>query len=241
MKSHPRAIPCRSLLLSILLSALPLATASTAAEEPRYRESLVFPLNPQHNHAPGIVECPNGDLLVSWYRGSGERSADDVAVYGARQRKGKNDWSEPFLLVDTPGFPDCNTTMMIDAQKRLWLFWPIILANTWESCLTEYRTSSDYQGDGAPKWEWQGIIPLIPPRFAEKMTATLDSLGDEQEKASVRAKVFTDHVRELLKDKLTHRLGWQPRVQADRAAQRSDSAAVVHRHLFGVADGDQRR
>jgi hypothetical protein len=35
-----------------------------SAEEPSYRASLVFPLNPQHNHAPGIVECPNGDLLV---------------------------------------------------------------------------------------------------------------------------------------------------------------------------------
>ena len=46
-----------------------------------HRAELVFPLHPQHNHAPGIVQCPNGDLLVSWYRGSGERQADDVAVY----------------------------------------------------------------------------------------------------------------------------------------------------------------
>ncbi len=130
---------------------------------------------------------------------------------GARQQKGRNDWSETFLMVDMPGFPDCNTTMMIDARKRLWLFWPIILANTWDSCLTEYRISSDYQGEGAPKWEWQGIIPLAPPRFTEKMTATLDSLGAEKENANVRAKVFTNHVREMLKDKLTHRLGWQPR------------------------------
>ena len=45
---------------------------------------LIFPLHPQHNHAPGIVECPNGDLLVSWYRGSGERRADDVAPVMAR-------------------------------------------------------------------------------------------------------------------------------------------------------------
>ena len=41
---------------------LPLA-ARGAAE---YREELIFPLNPQHNHAPGIVECPGGELLVSW-------------------------------------------------------------------------------------------------------------------------------------------------------------------------------
>ncbi|HJZ54673.1 MAG TPA: sulfatase-like hydrolase/transferase, partial [Gemmataceae bacterium] len=73
---------------------------------PLHEAELVFPLHPQHNHAPGIVECPNGDLLVSWYRGSGERSADDVAVFGARKRAGSEKWSDAFLLADTPGFPD---------------------------------------------------------------------------------------------------------------------------------------
>src|SRR5881398_2216630 len=63
------------------------ATLTAAAAEPFHKAELVFPLHPKHNHAPGIVECPNGDLLVSWYRGSGERQADDVAVYGARRRQ----------------------------------------------------------------------------------------------------------------------------------------------------------
>jgi predicted neuraminidase len=199
------------LALVIATALVPALVLDTSAEEPRYRESLVFPLHPQHNHAPGIVECPNGDLLVSWYRGSGERSADDVAVYGARQRPGTNTWSEAVLLVDTPGFPDCNTAMMIDANQRLWLFWPVILANSWESCLTEYLVSSDYQADGPPKWDWHGIIPLIPPRFEEKMTATLDKLGAERENSLVREQAFDAHVRQTLKQKLSHRLGWQPR------------------------------
>ena len=47
---------------------------------PEVESSLVFPLHPKHNHAPGIVECPNGDILVSWYRGSGERTADDGRI-----------------------------------------------------------------------------------------------------------------------------------------------------------------
>src|SRR5262245_21829170 len=66
----------------------------SAAQQPApfHQAELVFPLHPKHNHAPGIVECPNGELLASWYRGSGERSADDVAVYGARKRKGV--WSD---------------------------------------------------------------------------------------------------------------------------------------------------
>src|SRR5262245_37210516 len=111
-------------------------TALAPAAAPEHKAELVFPLHPQHNHAPGIAECPNGDLLVSWYRGSGERSADDVAVYGARLRKGGERWSEPFLMADNLGFPDCNTALFIDGQKRLWLFWPTILDNNWSSCLT---------------------------------------------------------------------------------------------------------
>lgn len=185
--------------------------APLAAAEPSYRESFVFPLHPEHNHAPGIVECPNGDLLVSWYRGAGERSADNVAVYGARQRKGSDGWSDPFLMADTLGFPDCNTTMYVDGDKRLWLFWPVILANTWESCLTKYRVASDYESDGPPKWQWQDIIPLKPQNFEPKMLKELDDYVARKGKLSPREEKLAEFVRTTLKNKLSNRLGWQPR------------------------------
>lgn len=187
------------------------AVSRAADDQVKYEESFVFPFNAKHNHAPGIVECPNGDILVSWYRGSGERSADDVAVYGARKRKGSEGWSEAFLMADTPGFPDCNTAMFIDRQKRLWLFWPVILANTWESCLTKYRVANDYAADGPPKWQWQDIIPLAPVDFQGKMTRTIDELEKSRPSAGPREKMFASLVREKVKDKLTGRLGWQPR------------------------------
>ena len=120
---------------------------------PSYSAELIFPLDAEHNHAPGIVECSNGDLLVSWYRGSGERSADDVRVMGARKKKGSATWSEPDVWADTPGFPDCNTALIIDPEKRLWLFYPTVIANSWESALTNFRGSSKYQGDGPPVWD----------------------------------------------------------------------------------------
>ncbi len=197
---------------SLLTFTAILATASGAvADEPLFQDRLVFPPHAAHNHAPGIVECPNGDLLVSWYRGSGERSADDVAVYGARLAKGASQWSDAFLLADTPGFPDCNTAMMIDRRERLWLFWPIILANSWESCITQYRVSSRYQSAGAPEWDWQGIIPLVPVNFKDKMLRTLDEMAADPKLDSPRARLFAAHVRKTLEDKLSHRLGWQPR------------------------------
>jgi predicted neuraminidase len=180
--------------------------------EPTYQAELVFPLHPHHNHAPSIVECPNGDLLVSWYRGSGERRSDDVAVFGARRRKGSEKWSEPFLLADTPGFPDCNTVMFIDARKRLWLFWPVILANSWESCLTNYRYATDYQGDGPPQWNWQGVIYLKPLDFEATMLKGLEDRIKTLKPAPSTVRVGgIDGLKELIGDKLSSRLGWQPR------------------------------
>src|SRR6266540_5925596 len=143
-------------------------------DSPRYEAELVFPLHDKHNHAPGIVECPNGDLLVSWYRGSGERRSDDVAVYGAWRAHGESRWTEPFLLADTPGFPDCNTALFLDEQQRVWLFYPTIIANTWESCLTNFKVSSRYGPPGVPKWDREGLILLKPDDFAGPARQVLD-------------------------------------------------------------------
>jgi predicted neuraminidase len=197
-----------------MLAGLTLAAGpppSPAGDRPLHEAGLVFPLHPKHNHAPGIVECPNGDLLVSWYRGSGERSADDVAVYGARKKARSDRWGDAFLLADTPAFPDCNTALFIDAKGRLWLFWPLILANSWESCLTCYRVSSDYQRDGAPNWEWQGVIPLQPKDFEEVMLKEFAVWQKQAAGLTVPRQLSEDFVRRRASDKMLSRLGWQPR------------------------------
>ena len=189
-----------------------LGAASDTAAAPQYRAELVFPLRADHNHAPGIVACPNGELLASWYRGSGERTADDVAVYGARLRPGSSTWEEPFLMADTPGFPDCNTCMMIDDQDRLWLFWPTILANTWESCLTNYRLSTRYAGPGAPEWDRAGLILLKPDDFQAPALQLLDALTAEwSEWVQAMGPDWMRQLRDRLGSRLYQRLGWQPR------------------------------
>jgi len=196
-------------ILTLALLACVAATVTRAAE-PVFRAELVFPLHPQHNHAPGIAEAPNGDLIVSWYRGSGERKADDVAVFGSRQRRGETAWSDAFLMVDTPGFPDGNTALWVDRKGRLWLFWPVVIANSWESCLTQYLVSDEYSADGCPKWSWRGSIFLKPERFAERMLAglkerlALGKVGEEEKKVAA-------YVEEHVVDKLSSRLGWQTR------------------------------
>jgi predicted neuraminidase len=194
------------------LLALALWAADPAAGEPRHQAELVFPLHAQHNHAPGIAELPGGDLLVTWYRGSGERSADDVAVYGARRQKGSSEWSQAMLLADTPGFPDCNTCLSVDGQNRLWLFYPTILANSWESCLTNFKVSRDYAGSGPPRWEREGMILLRPDDFGAEGQKKLDELlAPVQDALSERQRASFTEARRKLGEKLYQRLGWQPR------------------------------
>jgi predicted neuraminidase len=189
-----------------------LLVASAADPTPAYSAELVFPLHGQHNHAPGIAELDDGTLFVSWYRGSGERSADDVAVYGARLKGGAKEWSDAFLLVDTPGFPDCNTCLMTGKDGALWLFWPVILANSWESCLTHYLVADDPLGDGAPRWDQSGVILLKPDDFRDDAVRVLDAgLAELSRPLGPREQASIDALRERLGEKLYQRLGWQPR------------------------------
>ncbi len=185
---------------------------NAANSDVRINSEFVFPLNPQHNHAPGIAELENGELIVSWYRGSGERSADDVAVWGSRLRSAGQPWSEAFLMTDTPGFPDCNTAMMTDADGRLFLFWPVILANSWESCLTHVKVCDQPVGEGCPDWNRDDTILLKPADFSGDAIKTLDQLLEhlpvelpEKQRAEI------DEARKKLSQKLYQRLGWQPR------------------------------
>lgn len=196
---------------AVALIAL-IAFAAAADAAPQYSAELVFPLHDKHNHAPGVVECPNGDLLVSWYRGDGERSADNVAVYGARRKKDEATWSEPFVMADTPGFPDCNTCMLMDSKGRLHLYWPIVIANTWESCITRFRTSDDYVAPGSPAWSKDEWILLKPDDFSAPANAELDKLVERYKlmlNDEFRAEIAEG--RRKMAEKLYQRLGWQPR------------------------------
>ena len=112
-----------------------LGSAVSGLAKPFLEAELIFPLEHWHNHGSCIVETPTGEFLVCWFHGSGERTADDVEILGAKLDPSTGLWTKPFSMADTPGFPDTNCSMMIDASERLWLLWPTILDNRWESAL----------------------------------------------------------------------------------------------------------
>jgi hypothetical protein len=197
--------------LCLLVATLGLVALSSTQDAPFLTSELVFPLEHWHNHASMIVEAPNGDLLVDWFHGSGERTADDVVVRGARLKRGAKAWSEPFLLADTPGYPDTNATMFIDPKQRLWLLWPTILANEWHTALMKYKISSDYQRDGPPKWETSEVLHVTPgDEFKTTVDRELDRLVGPSP-TDERIRQYADKLRKDAGDKLTRRLGWMTR------------------------------
>ena len=186
------------------LAFLLLAGAASPAE-PFLKSELIFPLEHWHNHASTIVELPSGELFVTWYHGSGERTADDVIVEGARKPKNAKEWSPRFLLADTAGFPDCNPALFVDAGKRLWLLWPVIVANEWHTAVMKYRISSDYAKPGPPKWEVSDALLFVPRNFPEKVKAALDA-------SSGRTEAYRKRLLEQANDKYFSRMGWMTRV-----------------------------
>src|SRR6185436_5792889 len=204
------------LLLAILAlfrfdSSFHSAGAARNAEVPFLESEIIFPLEPWHTHGSCIVEAPNGDLIVCWFHGSGERTADDVKIEGARQRKGSKKWSPRFTMADTPEFPDTNCCMFVDPQGRLWLLWPAILANQWESALMKCRISSNYRGDGPPKWEVNEVLHFKPgPEFGDAVTNYLqqaqEKISSQPEAARPRIQAYFDRMRERTNDKLSRRL-----------------------------------
>ncbi len=207
----------KSYFLLLIFALAPLGHADNLkkSEHPFLRSELLFPLEHWHNHGSCLIQCPNGDLLVCWYHGSGERTADDVVVLGARQKKNATTWSAPFLLADTLGYPDTNPAMFIDPRQRLWLMWPTILNNHWESALMKYRISTDYQKSGPPQWDSSEVLHVTPgTNFQPVVEAALDQLSASQIPAA-KADQFDAWIKEKkahAADKLYCRLGWMTRV-----------------------------
>ena len=116
-----------------------------------FSEELIFDQIPGYpvHHCSSIAEAANGDLLVSWYGGSYE-SSDDQVIFLSRRRKGSPEWSQPHVLIRSPGKPPGNAVLFTDDRKRVWLVWgrmegeqPMVRGTGWDACRLFFRTSND--------------------------------------------------------------------------------------------------
>jgi predicted neuraminidase len=184
-----------------------------AYAEPVFQTQNIFPLQDKHVHGSSIVQCANGDFLAAWFYGSGERNADDVQIQGARLKVGADSWSEVFPMADTPGFPDCNPVLHVDAQGRLWLFWIPVLANKWQFSLLKYRRAAEFQADGPPKWDWQDVINLKPGEdFPAILEKKFRELRIDSGMWGEYALPYSELIVEAAKDPLKRQMGWMTRI-----------------------------
>ena len=218
MKQRLHPLLAFALLAGLWFPQLEVLAAPQGEAGPFLVAEILFPLETWHNHASCIVECPNGDLLVCWFHGSGERTADDVKIEGALKRRGAKAWSRRFTMADTPGYPDTNCAMFVDPQGRLWLLWPTILANHWETALMKYRISSNYRRDGSPRWEVNEVLHVTPgaefgacvSNHVVRSEKLLDTLAFPEDMRG-RVRNYLGEMSAHAADKLYCRLGWMTR------------------------------
>ena len=197
-------------VLSLLLSVACCLSNVTGSEPPFFRSEFLQPPDSLHNHGSCVVETAHGDLLACWFRGSGERQADDVKIVGARLRRGAAAWSEAFIMADTPDLPDTNCCMVIDPRGILWLIWPTILDNQWESALLKSKTSDDFLRDGPPVWKTSDVIHVKPgPEFAATVKIAMEHFRPRATEPKI--KEYIDYALAASTDKLKLRLGWMTR------------------------------
>ncbi|WP_372367922.1 exo-alpha-sialidase [Candidatus Uabimicrobium sp. HlEnr_7] len=188
-------------------------------QEAHYKQELIFPLQKLHCHGSSIITIED-KLLVCWFYGSGERKADDVAIVASY--KEENHWKQPFVLADTPGFPDCNPVLSIDPRGKLWLFWTVVLDNRWQSSLLKYKYTDSFKN--SISWQWQGNIHIKPQKnFNNILNAGLDKFikkypqyaPDLEQKTLQELSADEEmyyYIKKKGNDKLQQRLGWMTRI-----------------------------
>jgi predicted neuraminidase len=174
------------------------------------------------------VECPNGDLLAVWFHGSGERTANDVVIQGARLKQGETAWGEVFVAADTPGLPDCNPVVFLDGRQRLWLAWMVVRVNRWEQSLLKYKLSTDYEGSGSPKWQWQEVILIQPgDDFPDRLREGFKQLGYEQQMWGEYAKPYDELLVEAAADPVKRDIGWMTRAKPLRITEGTHAGRLL--------------
>ena len=214
-------MPRRALLA---LAALVLgASAGTGAAE-HFTTAAIFTDGRGHVHASSIVETPTGALLVAWYEngdpdgrgpfeGQDMDKRQDVRITGARRAAGASQWGRPFTLADTADLPDNNPALGIDAGGRLWLVHATLIGvpeKAWGSALTRALISSDYDRDGAPRWDAAHTIVPKPPGFTSDVARAAEAVrvgpGRTTEVAARANRLLA-----AIADPYARHLGWMPR------------------------------
>ncbi len=134
-------------------------------------------------HAASAVVLPDGSLMASWFAGSRE-GAPDAAIWSSRWRP-DGGWTDPCLLVDTPGHADGNSVLWLDRGGLLRLWYVTMEGKGWASCPVRERRSADlgltWSPDTYIRREWGWMVRNEPVRWRGWM---LTPMYDERDWSS---------------------------------------------------------
>jgi len=121
------------------------------------------PLYREHNHVPGIVECPNGDLLAIWYSTEGERDRE-LSIAASRLRYGDDQWEDASVFWLTADRNNHTPCIWGDKETgRIYHFNGVSDAYSWTPLAVTLRTSDD----NAVTWTKPRVI--LPEHKAGQM------------------------------------------------------------------------
>ena len=105
-------------------------------------------------HCVNAVALPDGSLYAARFAGAFE-TAPDQAILAASLSAGEEDWSEPWVAVDTPGRADGQPVPWLAPDGKLWLFFVTLDATDWTSARILRRVSPDLGRT------WDGPVPVV--------------------------------------------------------------------------------
>lgn len=184
---------------------------NTADPALRILSRIVEPQS-EHVHSSSLAWIPDQKIMAAWYQGSGERTADDTRIMGSIGNPKSGAWGIPFILADTPDFPDCNPVVFTDPQDRLHLFWIIVRANRWERSLLMHRIAEKWDNEGKPIWTWQTPIILKPGEsFDDQLKSGFEELDRDESMWAEFAPPYTRLLLDAAKIPSNRQEGWMPR------------------------------
>lgn len=174
--------------------------------------NFIFPLQDLHVHGSSIVELPGGDFLAAWFEGTGERTADDVKIMGAKYSSKTKSWGKPYIMADTEGLPDCNPVLFMNNGK-LFLVWIAVQGNRWEQSLLRFKTSTDFNKNEVI-WSWQDNILLKPDEsFAEVVKNDFKKLPTNNQGWAEFAPKYDQMIIKASEDQVKRSWGWMTRIK----------------------------
>src|SRR5690348_1824864 len=88
---------------------------------PQRLEGFIPILHPNDSHASNLLVLDNGDIVCTWFTGSGEGNPDTNVVF-SRLAAGSNEWTRPIQLSDDPERSEQNPVLFQAPDGKLWLF-----------------------------------------------------------------------------------------------------------------------